>query len=122
MTTSRRLPLPGNPARDSRAPGWFDVALLVVFVALAIVEVVGLFRVGFDERLESARGGDRRVVAGLDRVAALREQLAHEAGVRYGSGQRQYLDIFPSDRPGSPVHVFIHGGYFRALDKSQYRS
>ena len=46
--------------------------------------------------------------------------------VPYGKGQRETLDIFPTTHlpPGSgkgaPVLVFIHGGYWRALDKSDH--
>ena len=35
----------------------------------------------------------------------------------YGPGERETLDVFPARRPGSPVLVYIHGGYWRALDK-----
>ena len=35
----------------------------------------------------------------------------------YGSGERERLDVFPARRPHSPVLVYIHGGYWRALDK-----
>ena len=38
--------------------------------------------------------------------------------VPYGSGAKETLDIFPTTAPNSPVLVFIHGGYWRALDKS----
>ena len=41
--------------------------------------------------------------------------------VSYGDTPGQRVDIFPAKTPSSPVFVFIHGGYFRALDKSQYR-
>lgn len=30
------------------------------------------------------------------------------------------LDVFAAQRPGSPVLVFIHGGYWRSLDKSDH--
>lgn len=43
--------------------------------------------------------------------------------VAYGSGPGQTLDVFPSRTPrgkGAPVLVFIHGGYWRALDKSDH--
>jgi arylformamidase len=30
------------------------------------------------------------------------------------------LDVFPSARKNAPVVVFIHGGYWRSLDKSQH--
>ncbi|MEL6256805.1 MAG: alpha/beta hydrolase [Bacteroidota bacterium] len=39
----------------------------------------------------------------------------------YGEEHLQSLDIFPSAVPNSPVHIFIHGGYWKALDKSSYR-
>jgi arylformamidase len=40
--------------------------------------------------------------------------------VAYGSGLNETLDIFPSARPGAPVAVFIHGGYWRSLDKADH--
>jgi arylformamidase len=33
-------------------------------------------------------------------------------GVRYGPTRAEYLDIYPAG-DGAPVHVFIHGGYWR---------
>ncbi len=38
----------------------------------------------------------------------------------YGAGQGETLDIFPANRPHAPVLVFIHGGYWRSLDKSDH--
>jgi len=41
--------------------------------------------------------------------------------VPYGEGEGERLDIFPADNAragGVPVMVFIHGGYWRSLDKS----
>ncbi|MEO3470660.1 alpha/beta hydrolase [Roseomonas sp. CAU 1739] len=35
----------------------------------------------------------------------------------YGDGARERLDLFEPDMPG-PLAVFIHGGYWQALDKS----
>ncbi|MFZ4651233.1 MAG: alpha/beta hydrolase [Rubrivivax sp.] len=40
--------------------------------------------------------------------------------VPYGSGPGQTLDIFPAARAGAPVLVFIHGGYWRSLDKADH--
>ena len=37
----------------------------------------------------------------------------------YGSGERERLDFFPA-QPGAPLHLFIHGGYWRALDKANF--
>ena len=43
--------------------------------------------------------------------------------VPYGNGTGESLDIFPAARTaagGVPVLVFIHGGYWRSLDKSDH--
>jgi arylformamidase len=44
--------------------------------------------------------------------------------VQYGHGAGETLDIFPAPRkpgrPPAPVVVFIHGGYWRSLDKSDH--
>lgn len=50
---------------------------------------------------------------------AARERLSGEYDVRYGPGAKETLDIFPA--PGTtsaPVQLYIHGGYWRAQDKS----
>ena len=48
--------------------------------------------------------------------AAARSQ-ACSTSVAYGAHSTETLDIFPANRPGAPVLVFIHGGYWRFLDK-----
>ncbi len=40
--------------------------------------------------------------------------------VAYGRSPGERLDVFPSARPEGPVLVFIHGGYWRSLDKSDH--
>ncbi len=40
--------------------------------------------------------------------------------VAYGAGVGETLDIFPAPQAGAPVLVFIHGGYWRSLDKSDH--
>lgn len=40
--------------------------------------------------------------------------------VPYGEGAGERLDIFPTDAPNAPVLVFFHGGFWRALDKSDH--
>jgi len=32
----------------------------------------------------------------------------------------EQLDFFPADKPGAPLLVFIHGGYWRSLDKNDF--
>jgi arylformamidase len=40
--------------------------------------------------------------------------------LRYGSGPSENLDIFTTSQAKAPVLVFLHGGYWRALDKSDH--
>jgi arylformamidase len=40
--------------------------------------------------------------------------------LRYGPGPLQVMDLFPARRADSPIFVFIHGGYWRALSKDHY--
>jgi arylformamidase len=49
-------------------------------------------------------------------AAAYRERQAPRA-IRYGPGARNVIDLFPGDDQG-PIVVFIHGGYWQALDGS----
>ena len=50
---------------------------------------------------------------------AMRTQ-PRELDVRYGGGPNEHLDIFSTAKPDAPVLVFIHGGYWRALDKRDH--
>jgi arylformamidase len=38
----------------------------------------------------------------------------------YGDDPSERLDILPAQGPGAPVFVYIHGGYWRALDKRDH--
>ena len=38
----------------------------------------------------------------------------------FGSAPMEQLDFFPADQAGAPLLVFIHGGYWRSLDKSDF--
>ena len=54
--------------------------------------------------------------------AAARQRLACQADIRYGPDAGQTLDILAAGsgqvpEKGAPVHVFIHGGYWRELSK-----
>jgi len=63
-----------------------------------------------------------------ERASALvREQTPGHIDVRYAEGDGATLDVFPANvdagnptGAGAPVLVFIHGGYWRSLDKSQH--
>lgn len=47
-------------------------------------------------------------------------RLTHYQDISYGESAGEKVDIFPANRDNAPVFVFIHGGYFRALDKKHY--
>ncbi|MBI3992884.1 MAG: alpha/beta hydrolase [Candidatus Lambdaproteobacteria bacterium] len=60
----------------------------------------------------------------LDRYAAhsteARRTLKCTLDIAYGKAAGERLDVFHAQRPGSPVLVFIHGGYWQLLDKSDH--
>ncbi len=49
-----------------------------------------------------------------------RQTLPAQLDVRYGDGPNETLDIFPAARADAPVVIFIHGGYWRSLDKADH--
>ncbi len=52
--------------------------------------------------------------------AKARAEFAPRLDLRYGPGPKETLDLFvPAGRPRGTL-VFIHGGYWRALDKSDF--
>lgn len=51
---------------------------------------------------------------------AVRERYSRRLDVRYGQGECETLDLFPTTRANAPVLLFIHGGWWRSLDKSDH--
>lgn len=49
---------------------------------------------------------------------AYRETFHGQRVIRYGGGARHTVDYFPAGDDKGPVAVFIHGGYWQALDSS----
>ena len=53
-----------------------------------------------------------------DRASTLaREKSVSQLDLSYGKGPSEKLDVFLPTRDNAPILVFIHGGYWRALDK-----
>ncbi len=52
--------------------------------------------------------------------ALARSQGPCELDLAYGRGAGETLDIFPAAAANAPVLVFIHGGYWRSLDKADH--
>jgi arylformamidase len=55
-----------------------------------------------------------------DASALARTAAGVQLDVAYGPGPGETLDVFPGAKPNAPVLVFIHGGYWRSLDKSDH--
>lgn len=60
----------------------------------------------------------------FDRWAAKSEEarasLSPKLDLRYGRGPKETLDLFVPAKPARGTFMFIHGGYWRALDKSDH--
>jgi arylformamidase len=55
--------------------------------------------------------------------AAVRARLAGHLDIAYGATDLQKVDVFPAKPAGgtgAPIHVFFHGGYWRAQDKANF--
>jgi len=57
-----------------------------------------------------------------EKSAAARQAHTKRArlDVRYGKGAMETLDLFFAAQANAPLHMFIHGGYWRSLDKSDF--
>jgi arylformamidase len=57
---------------------------------------------------------------GVTRSAAARSRLRSHLDIAYGPSPRQRIDIYPAAPPDAPILSFIHGGYWRSRDKSEF--
>lgn len=57
------------------------------------------------------------------RSRALEARVTIHSDIAYGTGRRETMDIVLPDKPvaNAPLHVFVHGGYWRSGDKADYR-
>lgn len=70
----------------------------------------------------------RRSVPDFERYAARAAELSRAArgrragryDIAYGPSPLSTLDVFPAGRADAPIHVFLHGGYWRGRDKADY--
>ena len=62
----------------------------------------------------------RHLARWAEASALSRADSACSLDLRYGDGPMETLDVFATTSPGAPVLVFVHGGYWRALDKSDF--
>ena len=52
--------------------------------------------------------------------ALARSRMSAALDLRYGDGPNESLDVFPARTAGSPVLVYLHGGWWRSLDKADH--
>ena len=95
--------------------------------ALPAVPLSGSGNVPTTAWLERMYNNRARVPAHAEHFAHwARESAAARANNRcqldlpYGDGPGEALDIFPAKGKNAPVLVFIHGGYWRSLDKADH--
>lgn len=51
---------------------------------------------------------------------AVRKDLRYEPDYYFGPSPAESLDLYPAARRNAPLLVFIHGGYWRSLDKKDF--
>lgn len=51
---------------------------------------------------------------------AARAETPGALNLAFGPSPAERLDIFPATTSGGPLYVFVHGGYWYSLDKSDY--
>ncbi len=51
---------------------------------------------------------------------AVRDRGRCRLDIAYGGGELETLDLFSAATAGPPVLVFLHGGYWQAMDKSDF--
>ncbi|HEX3913141.1 MAG TPA: alpha/beta hydrolase [Steroidobacteraceae bacterium] len=49
-----------------------------------------------------------------------RDSTAARLDLAYGTAAAETLDFFPAAKAGAPLLIFIHGGYWRVLDKADF--
>lgn len=70
----------------------------------------------YDQRVWAANAVDviRRYTENSDKV---RKTLGEPAVFSYGQTPAETLDLYRTDAPDAPIHIFIHGGAWRTLSK-----
>ena len=85
----------------------------------------GWLDVQYNNRARVAEHGEI-LARWAQRSQAVRDETPCQLDLRYGPGEGETLDVFPASAAtpqtagGAPVLVFIHGGWWRALDKADH--
>lgn len=68
----------------------------------------------------AVKDAERYLAEFAERSRAARERMDGKLDVAYGEHRMSTLDVFRAASENPPLHVFLHGGYWRALDKSDH--
>ena len=82
----------------------------------------------YDQAALNAQYNNRAAVPGFSRFVQQWQQHSEQVrkriricqDLRYGSHERECLDIFPASQANAPLQVFFHGGYWQAMDKEVF--
>lgn len=77
----------------------------------------------WDDAYENGRnipGGSGYPAAWVDPAAAFRATANAQLDIAYGTGARHHYDLFLPEGTPKGLFVFVHGGYWVALDKSYW--
>ncbi|MBL27938.1 MAG: esterase [Rhodospirillaceae bacterium] len=79
------------------------------------------------EGLDAQYNNRKRFPDYIDRFAAwaewsveTRKRRKGFLDIPFGDQPTETLDIFPAEQPNAPIYVFVHGGYWYSLDKSDH--
>lgn len=75
-----------------------------------------------DAQYDPMRGRDGAALLAdwRTRSARTRSLLELREDIAYGPSLAERLDLFPAGAPNAPLHVFFHGGYWRALGHKEF--
>lgn len=73
----------------------------------------------YNARLQ-VENSESLVEENIRRSEDFRSRARCELDQAYGSGPREKVDIFLPHAENAPVHLFVHGGYWRSREKSMF--
>jgi arylformamidase len=63
---------------------------------------------------------DDQIAQWVSQSKLAQTELSADLDVAYGPHDAERLDIYPAAEKNAPIMVFIHGGYWRAMDKVEH--
>lgn len=73
----------------------------------------------YNARLQ-VRDNEEIVARNIARSEAFRKRARAQIDLSFGPSESERVDLFLPERADAPVHLFIHGGYWRSRDKSMF--